>query len=180
MGSLAKNMPKKVDCKSSLSGSILDHLDRFKAQTCSKCSLDAIYNINFNKHKPKFLLWISPQELKKKNFQRNNFWMLRRCLWIRVGFNVLYRRFATLINSDRYNKAIDHILGNSQNLQKLLGCKVQSRKRKGGKMKKKKKKNENLGKDKSCGGFVHWWVPDGQLSEIQILKWCFPTIREPE
>ena len=52
-----------------------------------------------------------------------------------------------LINSDRCKKVIDH------NLQKLVDGKVQSRKRKGGKMKKKKKKKEKLGKDNSCGGF---------------------------
>ena len=93
--------------------------------------------------------------------------MLRRCLLFRVGFNVLYRRFATLIDSDRCEKVMNHRLGNSQNLQKLLGGKVQSRKRKGGKMIKKKKQKENLGKDKSCGGFC---IGGSQLDKCLNFK----------
>ena len=73
---------------------------------------------------------------------------------------------------------MDHRLGNSQNLQKLLGGKVQSRKRKEGKMKKKEKENEKFGKRKKLWGFVHWWVPVVQLTETQILKCCFASICE--
>ena len=73
---------------------------------------------------------------------------------------------------------MDHTLGNSQKLQKLMGDKVQSRKRKWSKMRKKEKEKGKFGKRQKLWGFVHWWVLAGQLTEIQILKCYFASIHE--